>query len=76
MEVIVDENLYDLRLDAYLAEKFDRTRNHFDILIKDSKVKVNDVVVTKSAYKTKINDKITIEDNIKNRLHSLWLFYL
>lgn len=71
MDIIVDESLYDLRLDAYLAQRFDKTRNHFDILIKDSKVKVNDIVTTKSAYKTKINDKISIEDDIKNELEVL-----
>lgn len=66
MDIIVDESLYDLRLDAYLAQKYDKTRNHFDILIKDSKVKVNDIIITKSSYKTKINDKIVIDDDIKN----------
>ena len=71
MDIIVDESLYDLRLDAYLAQKFDKTRNHFDILIKDGKVTVNDIVVKKSSYKTRINDNITIIDDDKNELDVL-----
>ena len=68
MNILVDESLYDIRLDAYLAQKFDKTRNHFEILIKDGKVKVNGKVITKTSYKTKIDDNIDVVDDIREEI--------
>lgn len=62
MKIIVDENLYDIRLDNYLSKKFEKTRNHYDIMIKNEKVAINGKINTKSSYKTKINDIIELED--------------
>lgn len=68
MDIVVDESLYDIRLDNYLSKRLEKTRNHFELLIKDGKVKLNGDIITKSSYKTKINDKIEVNDDIKKIL--------
>ena len=57
-----NENDINKRLDIFIKENTDLSRTYIDSLIKEAYVKVNDVVVLKSSYKTKINDVIDITE--------------
>ncbi len=48
------------RIDSFLAKKLELTRTRIQQLIKDEKIKVNEIKI-KSSYKVEINDKIEIE---------------
>ena len=50
----------NLRLDIYIKNNTDFSRNYISSLIEEEYVKVNDVIVTKPSYKTKLNDVIDI----------------
>lgn len=59
---ITDENDENTRLDNYLSELYENfSRSHFQKLIKNGKVLVNDAI-TKPSYKIKLKDKIEIEN--------------
>ena len=63
MILFVDsENDINKRLDIFIKENTDLSRTYIDSLIKEAYVKVNDIVVLKSSYKTKINDVIDITE--------------
>jgi 23S rRNA pseudouridine1911/1915/1917 synthase len=58
---ITDENDENTRLDNYLSELFDNfSRSHFQKLIKDGKVLVNNEV-KKPSYKVRLKDKIEVQ---------------
>lgn len=58
---ITDENDENTRLDNYLSELFENfSRSHFQKLIKDEKVLINDEV-KKPSYKVRLGDKVTME---------------
>ncbi len=57
-----DENDINKRLDIFIKEKSDLSRTYIDSLIKESYVKVNDIIVLKSSYKMKINDCVDITE--------------
>lgn len=60
--IITDENDENTRLDNYLSERFESySRSHFQKLIKDGKVKVNDKA-QKPSYNIRLKDKIEIEE--------------
>lgn len=59
---INNENDINKRLDIFIKENTDLSRTYIDSLIKEGYVKINDVVVLKSSYKTKINDTIDITE--------------
>ncbi|GIW21055.1 MAG: pseudouridine synthase [Candidatus Sericytochromatia bacterium] len=59
-EIIVSNNDdINKRLDIFLAEKLDLTRNRIQSLIEENNIKVNNLS-TKSSYKVKLNDNISI----------------
>lgn len=60
IELIVDEENIDKRLDAFLAEMTPLSRNQIQNLIKDNKVLLNDTVPNKKV-KTELNDLIKLE---------------
>lgn len=63
MILFVDnENDINKRLDIFIKENTDLSRTYIDSLIKGAYVKVNDIVVLKSSYKTRINDIIDITE--------------
>ena len=63
MILFVDnENDINKRLDIFIKENTDLSRTYIDSLIKEAYVKVNDIVVLKSSYKTRINDIIDITE--------------
>ncbi len=57
-----NENDINKRLDIFIKENTDLSRTYIDSLIKEAYVKVNDIVVLKSSYKTRINDIIDITE--------------
>ena len=60
-ELIVEKEEEGNRIDAYLAEKEDISREHVQRLIKEENILVNGKN-TKPAYKVQENDKISIEE--------------
>lgn len=63
MILFVDnENDIGKRLDIFIKENSEFSRTYIDTLIKEGYVKINDVVVLKSSYKTKLNDAIDITE--------------
>lgn len=50
------------RLDIFVKENSEFSRTYIDTLIKEAYVKINDIVVLKSSYKTKLNDVIDITE--------------
>ena len=61
MEIIVD--IENERIDKYLGTHTEYSRELITSSLKEGKVLVNDKVV-KPSYKTKLNDKVTIIDNL------------
>ena len=59
--IVVSENEENKRLDVFLSETIDETRNFISKNIKNGNIRVNDNIV-KCGYSLRINDKITIED--------------
>lgn len=57
----------DLRIDKYLLDKLDISRNKIQKLIENNKIKVNDLPI-KSSYSVRVDDQITIEDNYNEKL--------
>ncbi|MCQ2609933.1 MAG: RluA family pseudouridine synthase [Lachnospiraceae bacterium] len=49
------------RLDVYLKEKTDLSRTYIASLIEEGYIKINDIIVYKSSYKTRLNDVIFIQ---------------
>ena len=50
------------RLDVYIKDNTSFSRTYIDSLIKEGLVKVNEILVVKSSYKTKLNDVIDITE--------------
>ena len=65
---VTNENDTNKRLDVYIKENTSLSRTYIDTLIKDGYVKVNDVLVIKSSYKTKLNDSIDITEKEVTKL--------
>lgn len=57
-----NENDINKRLDIFVKENSEFSRTYIDTLIKEGYVKINDIVVLKSSYKTKQNDVIDITE--------------
>lgn len=53
--------LEESRLDKYLSEKLDESRNQIEQLIKKGFVKIDDKIITKTGYKLKENEEILVE---------------
>lgn len=63
MIIFVDsENDIGKRLDIFIEENCEFSRTYIDTLIKEGNIKINDIEVLKSSYKTKLNDAIDITD--------------
>lgn len=56
------------RLDVYIKENSSFSRTYIDLLIKEGYVKVNDILITKSSYKTKLSDNIDITEKEVTKL--------
>lgn len=61
MIIKVDDNI-NIRLDSYIKDHSDFSRTYIASLIEDGYVKVNDIIVEKPSYKTKIDDVIDITE--------------
>ncbi len=57
---IIDEDSENMRIDTFLKENTDISRNQIQSLITDGKILVNTKTI-KNSYKTKLEDEITIE---------------
>ncbi|WP_428024955.1 RluA family pseudouridine synthase [Arcobacter sp.] len=53
--------LEESRLDKFLSEQLEESRNQIEQLIKKQYVKVDDKIITKTGYKLKENQKIIVE---------------
>ena len=60
MLLIVDDDKVNIRLDVFIKENSNFSRTYVSTLIEEGYVSVNDKIVNKPSYKTKINDKIDI----------------
>ncbi|MDO4500143.1 MAG: RluA family pseudouridine synthase [Erysipelotrichaceae bacterium] len=60
LDLFVDEENINMRLDAYIAENSPLSRSNIQTLIKEEKILVNGNK-GKNSYKTKLNDAITVE---------------
>ena len=61
MTLIIDENdKTNIRLDSFIKEHSDLSRTYIATLIDEGNVKVNDKVIEKASYKTKLNDVIEV----------------
>lgn len=67
MEIRVDD-LEELRIDSYLANKLDLSRSKVQKLIKDDLVLVNGRIIN-SNYKVKIDDRIEVNDELDYDIH-------
>lgn len=59
---ITDEKNVNKRLDIYLSEQLDYSRNHISNVLKQDKILLNNKIVNKSSTKLKMNDEIVFED--------------
>ena len=59
---IEDNNFINNRLDQYLSENLEYSRNYIKKLINENYVLINNEVINKPSYKLKINDEIYIKD--------------
>ena len=62
MKIKVDQN--DIRLDKFLGTNTEFSREYISKLIENEFVMVNGKVITKPAYKVKIDDEIEFEDGL------------
>lgn len=63
MTLIVDDNdKTNQRLDSFIKNYSSLSRTYISTLIEEGYVKVNDVVIVKPSYKTKLNDNIDITE--------------
>ena len=60
LDLRVNEEALNIRLDAYLANNTPLTRNNIQNLIKDEKILVNGLS-QRASYKIKLNDEISVE---------------
>lgn len=60
--IISNEKNTNIRLDNYLKDHCEFSRTYIATLIEEGYVKVNDIIIEKPSYKTKLNDKIDVED--------------
>ena len=60
LDLRVNEEALNIRLDAYLANNTPLTRNNIQNLIKDEKILVNGLS-QRASYKVKLNDEISVE---------------
>lgn len=58
----VDDKNINIRLDNYIRDNTDMSRTYIATLIEEGYVRVNDIIVEKSSYKTKLSDKIEVEE--------------
>ena len=66
MEIRVEEN--NIRIDKYLADKLDLSRNKIQKLIEQEKILVNDKIIN-SSYKVCIDDLIVVNDSLDYEIH-------
>ena len=59
---IEDNNFINNRLDQYLSENLEYSRNYIKKLINENYVLINNQIINKPSYKLKINDEIYIKD--------------
>ena len=57
-----DVSKTNIRLDSYIKEHSDLSRTYISSLIDEGYVAVNDVIIEKPSYKTKLNDVINITE--------------
>lgn len=63
MTLIVDDNdKTNQRIDSFIKNYSSLSRTYISTLIEEGYVKVNDVVIVKPSYKTKLNDNIDITE--------------
>ena len=65
-EILVDEE--NIRIDSFIAKKIDISRSKVQKLIKENKILVNNKTVN-SSYLTKLDDLITINDELDFDIH-------
>ena len=63
------DNDTDLRLDQFLAKNFDYSRTYISTLIEEGLVKVNNIIILKPSYKTKLDDHIEFFEKEKEVLN-------
>ena len=61
---LVENELSDVRIDKYLIDALNISRNKIQKLIKDNKITVNDKII-KSSYTVRVDDSIKIDDIIE-----------
>lgn len=60
--IINNENDINKRLDSYIKENTDFSRTYIATLIDEGYVSVNDKIIEKPSYKTKLNDSISLTE--------------
>ena len=68
MKNIIVDDIENIRIDTYLADKLDISRSKIQKLIKNDKIHVNNKTIS-SNYKVCINDNITIDDSLDFEIH-------
>ena len=53
-----------MRINKYIANTGFTSRRKADDLIKESRVKVNDILITEPGYKVKETDKVTVDGQV------------
>ena len=68
MEIAVkSENFDGMRIDVFIKENTDLSRNFISKNIEDGYIKVNGNTILKSSYKVKVNDIIDIDESVKKK---------
>ena len=67
MEIVVSDN-ERIRIDKYLINNTDMSRNKIQKLINDGKIRVNGGLV-KASYLVNINDKIEIDEDTSEEIN-------
>ena len=63
MKILVDDNSkVGIRLDSFIKDNSDFSRTYTASLIEEGYVTVNDVIIEKTSYKTKLNDVVDITE--------------
>ncbi|GKQ42696.1 pseudouridine synthase [Companilactobacillus sp. RD055328] len=61
IQLTVETDFNNTRLDKYLTEKLDSSRSQIKLLINDGAVSIDDSIIKKTGYKLKSNSNITID---------------
>ncbi len=64
VEKVIDIENSDMRLNKYLAHAGVSSRRKADEIIKEGRVKVNDIVVTEMGYRVQPNDRVTLDGKL------------